>query len=79
MAWVTAEARERAGVGADILVRSFEDRFDPAIGKVAYPSGHAAALGQPTAGVAEEDALDPARDQYPIANHKHTVQSRGRA
>jgi hypothetical protein len=62
---------------ADVLVWSLEDRFDPAVGEVAYPAGHAAALSQPTAGVAEEDALDPAGDQYPIANHKQTVRGAG--
>ena len=62
---------------ADVLVWSLEDRFDPAVREVAHPSGHAATLGQPTAGIAEENALDPAGDQHPIANHKETVRRAG--
>jgi hypothetical protein len=30
-------------------------------------------LGQAAARVAEEDTLDPARDQHPIAHHKQRV------
>ena len=45
---------------ADVLGRAFEDRFDPAVGQVADPAGHAVLLGQAAARVAEEDALDPA-------------------
>ena len=58
---------------ADILGRAFEDRLDPAIGQVAHPARHAVLLSQAAAGVAEEDALDPAGDQDTVANHKQTV------
>ena len=73
-----------AGVGpvdqaADVLGRAFEDRFDPAVGQVADPARHAVLLGQAAAGVAEEDALDPAGDQHPIAHHKQTVRRAGSA
>src|SRR5208282_2761801 len=59
--------------GADILRRALEDRFDPAVGQVAHPAGHAVLLGEPPAAIAEEDALHPAGDQHPIAHHKQTV------
>ena len=36
-------------------------------------------LGHATAAIAEEDALHPAGDQYPIADHKQTVRRRRRA
>ena len=58
---------------ADVVGRPFEDRFDPAVGQVADPAGHAVLFGQATAGVTEEDALDPAGDEHPIAHHKQTV------
>ncbi len=58
---------------ADIPIRALEDRFDPAVGQIAYPAGHAVLLGQPAAGVAEEDALHSAGNQHPIAHHKQTV------
>ena len=66
-----------AGVGpvkqaTDILGRALEDRFDPAVGQVAHPAGHAVLLGEPPAAIAEEDALHPAGDQHPIAHHKQT-------
>ncbi len=64
---------------ADVLGRALEDRFDPAIGQVAHPAGHAVLLGQAAAAVAEEDALHPAGDQHPIANHMQTVRRAGRA
>jgi len=71
-----------AGVGpveqaADILGRALEDRFDPAVGQVAHPAGHAVLLGEPPAAIAEEDALHPAGDQHPIAHHKQTVPGPG--
>lgn len=62
---------------ADIVILPLEDRFDPAVGEVAYPSGHAVLLGQPPAGVAEQDTLDPAGDQHPIAKHMQTVRRDG--
>ena len=64
---------------ADVLGRPFEDRFDPAVGQVADPAGHAVLFGQVAAGVAEEDALDPAGYQHPIAHHKQTVRRAGSA
>ena len=54
----------------DVLGRSLEDRFDPAVGQVADPSGHAVFLGEAPAGVAEEDTLDPAGDQDAVADHR---------
>jgi hypothetical protein len=36
-------------------------------------------FGQAAAGVAEEDALDPAGDEHPIAHHKQTVRRAGSA
>jgi hypothetical protein len=63
---------------ADILGRALEDRFDPAVGQVAHPADHAVLLGQAAAGVAEEDALDPAGYQHPITHHKQTVRRVGR-
>jgi hypothetical protein len=72
--------RGQAGTGpgpvdqaADIVGRPLEDGFDPAVGQVAHPAGHAMLLGQAAARVAEEDTLDPARDQHPIAHHKQRV------
>jgi len=41
---------------ADIFGQALEDRFDPAVGQVAHPAGHAMLLGQPPAAIAEEDA-----------------------
>lgn len=64
---------------ADIVILPLEDRFDPAVGKVAYPSGYAVLLGQPPAGVPERDTLDPAGDQHPIAKHMQTVRRGGRS
>jgi hypothetical protein len=64
---------------ADVLGRSLEDRFDPAVGQVADPAGHAVLLGQPPAGVAEEDTLNLAGDQDAVANHTQTVQRPRRA
>ena len=61
----------------DVLGRALEDRFDPAVGQVADPSGHAVFLGEPPAGIAEEDALDPPGDHDAVADHKPTVQRRG--
>ena len=58
---------------ADIVGRAFEDRFDPAVGQVAHPAGHAVLLGQAAAAVTEEDALYAAGDQHPIADHKQRV------
>jgi hypothetical protein len=58
---------------ADILGEAFEDRLDPAVGQVTHPAGHAMLLGEPPAAIAEEDALHPAGDQHPIADHKQTV------
>lgn len=57
----------------NILGGAFEDRLDPAIGKVAYPPANPALQGHPPAGVAEEDALNLAGDQYPVADHKPTL------
>ena len=62
---------------ADLLIWPLEDCFDPAVGKVAYPSGHAVLLGQAPAGVTEEDTLDAAGDQHPIAKHMQTVRREG--
>lgn len=62
---------------ADVLGRSLEDRFHPAVGQVADPSGHAVFLGEPPAGIAEEDTLDPAGDQDAVADHKQTVRRAG--
>jgi len=61
----------------DAVGRPLEDGFDPAIGEVADPAGHAVLLGQAAAGVAEEDALDPAGNQYPVTHHKQTVRRGG--
>jgi hypothetical protein len=58
---------------ADRVGRPLEDGFDPAVGQVAHPARHAVLLGQAAARVAEEDTLDPARDQHPIAHHKQRV------
>jgi hypothetical protein len=76
------DGQARAGVGpvdqaADILGRALEDRFDPAVGQVAHPAGHAVLLGEPPTAIAEEDALHPAGDQHPIAHHKQTVPGPG--
>src|SRR5215470_6832159 len=49
--------------------RSFEDRLDPAVGEVANPPAHTMLKGPPLARVAEVDALDPAGDEYPVADH----------
>ena len=73
-----------AGVGPvdqapDVLGRAFEDRFDPAVGQVADPARHAVLFGQAAAGVTEEDALDTAGDEHPIAHHKQTVRRAGSA
>src|SRR4249919_3829777 len=57
---------------ADVLGRALEDRFDPAVGQVAHPADYAVLLGQAAAGVAEEDALDPAGYQHAITHHKQT-------
>jgi hypothetical protein len=54
---------------------AFEHGLDAAVGEVSYPPGYVVLLGYPAAGVTEEHALDPARDQYPIANHKQTLPS----
>jgi hypothetical protein len=53
--------------------RSLEDRLDPPVGKVAYPTAHTMLEGPSPAGVAEVDALDPAGDEHPIADHKQTL------
>ncbi len=53
-----------------ILGGSLKDRFDPTVGQVADPPRHAALLGQPTAGVTEEDALDLPGDQDAVADHQ---------
>lgn len=58
---------------ADRVGRPLEDGFDPAVGQVAHPARHAVLLGQAAARVAEENTLDPARDQHPIAHHKQRV------
>ena len=58
---------------ADILSPSFEDRLDPAVGKVAYPPAHSALARHPLAAVAEEDTLDLAMDQDPVADHSETL------
>jgi len=63
----------------DRFRRALEDRFDPAVGQVAHPARHAVLLGQAAAGVAEEDALDPAGDEHPIAHHKPKVRRPGSA
>src|SRR5262245_38480780 len=52
---------------------SFEDRFNPAVGKVAHPPVHAVLEGPSPAGVAEVHALDPAGGEHPIADHKQTL------
>ena len=57
---------------ADLLSRTLEDRFDPAVGQVTHPPGHAVLLGQAPAAVAEEYALHPAGDEHPIAHHHVT-------
>src|SRR5262249_27246368 len=48
----------------DPFGRSFEDCLDPPIVEVAHPSVDPLADGHAPAGVTEEDALNPARDQY---------------
>jgi len=58
---------------ADVLGEALEDRFDPAVGQVAHPAGHAVLLGDPPAAITEEDALHPAGDQHSIAHHEQTV------
>ena len=58
---------------ADRVGRPLEDGFDPAVGQVAHPARHAVLLGQAAARIAEEDTLNPARDQHPIAHHKQRV------
>ena len=73
--YVVDRGQAGAGMGpvdqaADSVGRPLEDRFDPAVGQVAHPARHAVLLGQAAARVAEEDTLDPARDQHPIAHHK---------
>ena len=75
---VADDSQAGAGVrpvdeAADLLSRTFEDRFDPAVRQVADPARHAVLFGQAAAGVTEEDALDPAGDEHPIAHHKQTV------
>jgi hypothetical protein len=48
---------------------SLEDGFDPAVGKVAHPAADPMLHGHPAARVAEENTLDTAGDQDPVAHH----------
>jgi hypothetical protein len=57
----------------NVLGRPFEDRLDPAVGKVAYPPAHTVLKGHPPAGAAEVDALNLTGDQHPIADHKEKL------
>ncbi len=57
----------------DVVGRPLEYRLDPAVGKVAYPPVHTMFEGPSPAGFAEVDALDPAGDEHPIADHKQTL------
>ena len=82
--YVVDSGQAGAGMGPvdqapDVLGRAFEDRFDPAVGQVADPARHAVLFGQAAAGVTEEDALNPAGDEHPIAHHKQTVRRAGSA
>jgi hypothetical protein len=61
----------------NVLIPSFEDRLDPAIGKVAHPPAHAVLERHPLAGITEEHTLHPAADQHPVADHNQTLR-RGR-
>jgi hypothetical protein len=61
-----------------ILVRPLEDGFDKAIVQVAHPPRHTALPGHPLTGRTEVDALDPAGDQYPVADHMPTLRRRRR-
>src|SRR5690242_21873849 len=54
----------------DVVGRAFEDGFDPAVGQVSHPAGHAVLIGHALARVTEEDALDPAGDQDTVADHR---------
>ena len=58
---------------ADFVGRSLEDRLDAAVRKVPHPAAHAVPFRHLAARAAEEHALHPARDQYPVANHTDTV------
>ena len=57
----------------NILGPAFEDRLDLAIGKIAHPPGHPVLTRHPPTAVTEEDALHPARDQHPVADHNQTL------
>jgi hypothetical protein len=53
--------------------RSLEAGFDAAIGQVAYPSGDALLASNPTAALAEEDALHGPGDEDPTPDHLQTL------
>jgi hypothetical protein len=53
----------------DVVRLSLEDRLDPAVGKVAHPAADPVLHGHPAARVTEENALDTAGDEYPVADH----------
>ena len=57
----------------NILGSPFEDCLDLAIGKVAHPPAHPVLTRHPLAGIAEEDVLNLAGDQNPVANHNQTL------
>lgn len=56
-----------------VFGRSLEDSLDPAVGKIAYPACDPVRHGQPTARVSEEDTLDTAGDEHPVADHDTDV------
>lgn len=60
----------------NVIVGSFEDGLDPAVGKVTNPAAHPVPEGHPLACIAEEDALNLAGDQYPVADHRQTLPAR---
>ena len=60
----------------NVIIGSFEDRLDPAVGKVTNPAAHTVPEGHPPAGIAEENALNLAGDQYPVADHRQTLPAR---
>jgi len=53
----------------DRFRRTLEDRFDPAVGQVAYHPTHTGSLGPPGAGHAVTHALHPPLDDDPPAYH----------
>jgi hypothetical protein len=57
----------------DGLGIALEDSLHGTVGPVAHPAGDAGPLGPPPRGVPEEDSLDPAADDDPLAGQRELL------